>query len=275
MTSDDDVRPLGPVPSNAWLRDHREQLIAKAEANEARAHEDWARTMMTKAEDELRAWQALPCRGEVAQAGKCPDEYQATCERRDWRICPRRQIEIVAEEEQQKRTIERRRHLERGIPERVMRVVFDGKPEQTDALVRLRKSCERSPEPIITVLSGGVGCGKSVAAGWWAVTVAARFITAAELSKLSPYEDEGSMVQKSRNLVIDDLGAEYMDPKGFFASNLDALINHRYANDLRTVVTTNIERPNFRPRYGDRIADRIKEAGAFLECGGVSLRKRK
>ena len=74
-------------------------------------------------------------------------------------------------------------------------------------------------------------------------------------------------------LVIDDLGAEFNDSKGFFASLLDELIDARYSHKLATIVTSNLDLEAFKTRYGVRIVDRIREAGRFVGCGAESLRR--
>jgi DNA replication protein DnaC len=83
-----------------------------------------------------------------------------------------------------------------------------------------------------------------------------------------------SSVTKAGFLVIDDLGAEYSDSKGFFASLFDEVVNARYENMRPTILTTNLDVEGFAARYGERIVDRIREAGRFLNCGAQSLRRR-
>ena len=75
-------------------------------------------------------------------------------------------------------------------------------------------------------------------------------------------------------LVVDDLGSEYNDAKGFFSALLDEVIDCRYGAKLPTVITTNLDSSGFSARYGARVVDRIREAGRFINCGNTSLRGR-
>ena len=156
----------------------------------------------------------------------------------------------------------------------------------------------------LLVLSGGVGCGKSVAAAKWLADFvldekrwkllravdyedntidynyefnrgSAVWESAARLSRIDHYDDEAiSRLTKCDRLVIDDLFVEYMDAKGFYLSLLDEILNERYANHRATVMTTNFDVEQFKTRYGERIADRIREAGRFFGCGSESMRRR-
>ncbi len=143
---------------------------------------------------------------------------------------------------------------------------------------------------VITVLSGAPGTGKTTAASawiyrwvmdpqnWeggfnWRMRGRAMFVQAASLSRYPRY-DEAAMKRLLRadRLVIDDLGVEYMDDKGSFMALLDEVVNDRYAARRTTVITTNLDGPGFRARYGHRIADRIREVGKFISVGSASLR---
>lgn len=162
-----------------------------------------------------------------------------------------------------------------------------------------------NPTARLLVLGGGVGVGKTVALAWLVaqpppVPAPARgddgaeaclragqmpvgafeheawFITAAELSRLDRFKS-GAMDRLTGCpvLAIDDLGAEYLDKAGAFLALLDELVNVRYSNALHTAISTNCGAASFRARYGERVADRVREVGLFFECGGPSLRGRK
>lgn len=139
----------------------------------------------------------------------------------------------------------------------------------------------RSPRCIV-VLSGTRGCGKTVAAAWWAIhhDVRARFIRAATLATSSRFNDElRAQVFGASALVIDDLGAEYLDAKGAFLSVLDELVDTYYGDGRTMIITTNLllddpkRETDFRRRYGERIADRLRECGVWLSIGEGSLRR--
>jgi DNA replication protein DnaC len=80
-------------------------------------------------------------------------------------------------------------------------------------------------------------------------------------------------------MVIDDLGVEYLDKNGNFLQRLDELIDERYSNYRQTIITTNLNVKAFKERYGERVADRIREGfefgGAFMELAESSMRVRK
>jgi DNA replication protein DnaC len=73
-----------------------------------------------------------------------------------------------------------------------------------------------------------------------------------------------AMLEKASKLVIDDIGTEYSDQKGFVTSFVDGLINERYANLLPTVITTNLRVETFTERYGERVARRVRTVGTFV-----------
>lgn len=158
----------------------------------------------------------------------------------------------------------------------------------------------------LLVLAGPRGTGKSTAAAWviaqpcpepyegpgsmrrvyrggvdrlerepWPFELHARFLDVSRLQRLSKFRDEDmGPVERCSMLAIDDLGMEHLDQAGNFLSVLDGLVNARYAASLRTVITTNLNASTFKGRYGERIADRLREVGRFVECAGESLRGR-
>jgi DNA replication protein DnaC len=99
------------------------------------------------------------------------------------------------------------------------------------------------------------------------------FVTAARLARWSRY-DEAAMEKllKAKRLVIDDIGTEFMDANGSYQALLDEIVNERYANKRPTLMTTNLEVQAFAARYGERVADRIRESGRFVFVGRDSLR---
>lgn len=124
------------------------------------------------------------------------------------------------------------------------------------------------------VLSGDPGVGKTVAAAWWALRSPAQvgFVRAATLARSSRYGTSMDAILNSRALVIDDLGAEYLDAKGSFAVDLDELIDTFYADSRALIITTNCKASAFKQRYGARVMDRLHEAGAWAPVPGRSLR---
>lgn len=193
--------------------------------------------------------------------------------------------------EQMFRGTEYSRHCERlDLPARAVDVVLSGHMDDTPA-VQAARGCTD-----ILVLSGGVGTGKTVAAcerireyvyaieKWsplaqYDTSPSFRealpvWCSACELARIDHFS--ALAVDQFKDvplLVVDDLGSEYNDAKGFFAALLDEVIDNRYANKLATVITTNLNAAGFADRYGSRVVDRLREAGRFISCGNASMRR--
>ncbi len=200
------------------------------------------------------------------------------------------------DEEQQKR-------MQRiGIPRRVRADLADvdsDRPAVKAAKAFLQRD---DPRPFL-VLAGGVGCGKSVAAGeglitagqaphWVTVLVegqsqkvqvgsalpSALWVHAFELVKASTFDREfWARVERPELLVIDDLGTMPLDGKGYAAANLANLLCYREAQDAKTLLTTNLTWEQFEADYltgpGERVRDRMRRyEGMFYRVPGASLR---
>jgi len=90
----------------------------------------------------------------------------------------------------------------------------------------------------------------------------------------APFGDKEYMLKQTRDisiLCIDDMGMETNNEKN--AELLEAIIDYRYSNILTTVITTNLPLDAFKMRYSDRILDRLREWGTFIELTGTSLRE--
>lgn len=175
-----------------------------------------------------------------------------------------------------------------GLPGKDVDLLRTGKVEKTRAILALEMPA------VLIVLSGGTGTGKTTATSWWLwgwhrdpanwpevsewgtqpkCRGSAVFVTAAALARWGRYnEAEMDTILRATLLAIDDLGSEYLDTKGAYLSLLDEIVNERYANRRPTVLTTNLNVNDFRERYGERIADRIRESGRFEALGDDSMR---
>jgi DNA replication protein DnaC len=155
-----------------------------------------------------------------------------------------------------------------------------------------------NPDGGIVVLAGNPGSGKTAAAARWAFTRvgnAPRFVRAAEFFRWSRYDHEkrdGLLAEAA--VVLDDVGAEYADPNGSYRVDLDELVDRFYADARILVITTNIAyatpeqrdkhktagiavdaaAPTFVERYGERVTDRIRETGRWVDSAAQSMRKR-
>lgn len=69
----------------------------------------------------------------------------------------------------------------------------------------------------------------------------------------------------NQGLAIDDMGEETVLVNNYGTKNepMIELLEERYNKQLYTIVTTNLDMRDVRPRYGDRIADRFNE---WLTC---------
>lgn len=147
----------------------------------------------------------------------------------------------------------------------------EGKP----AIVRV-KAWDSNAESIL-VLSGPAGCGKTVAATWWAWNRApwASFIRSTTFAASSRYNNEkrdGWFAAGA--LVLDDLGTEFADSKGNYQVDLDELVDVFYGDRRPLIITTNCTLAEFKTRYGSRITDRVRECGSWFSISGESLRRR-
>lgn len=185
-------------------------------------------------------------------------------------------VDANAREQAAARALQQREVVERsGIPGRYAELLSRGAPTMTEAVAAL------DVDRALLILAGKSGCGKTTAASWWLWQLIhgpvlpnrwPRFVPAGDLPRI----DEGQLLglRTAPRLVIDDLGMEYADNKGFFEVVLDRLLDYRYANLKPTLITTNLRAEQFRARYGERIADRIREAGSFIELSNPSMRAR-
>lgn len=161
-----------------------------------------------------------------------------------------------------------------GIPRRLWRQL--DALRDTDALAAVREWA--ASEEMLLVLEGNVGTGKTVAASWWLSTGGSGlFRKAYDLATLSSFDAERrEALCTTPALVIDDLGTEPLDEKGWGLSGLLTLIDCRYDAALPTLLTTNLSIETMRARYGvdgGRLFDRLRESGAWVQIGGESLRR--
>jgi DNA replication protein DnaC len=212
--------------------------------------------------------------------------------------------EAQAEDEQREREAEQRRILEQAEKHLPAALVAVGVPLRCGELVRKASptasleaaKAHRSSEETFLLLLGGAGAGKSVAASWslsdvlWPQVATnphvdghvlrrkALFVRAAELSRVtaSDYdEDAKGFLEKCMGvpwLVVDDLGAERAWDG--WLSRIDELVDARYGDRRKTIITSNLDAASFKQRYGERIADRIRHDGRIVSAGKDSLRRK-
>ncbi len=124
------------------------------------------------------------------------------------------------------------------------------------------------------LLMGSAGAGKTVATTAALAKWHGHIVRAVELARLSVYDKDDrarlESLQETGLLVLDDLGAE-LSHDGF-RPMLDELIDIRYGDRAKTIITTNLDSASFKTRYGERISDRIRHDGLVEKCGDKSRR---
>lgn len=176
-----------------------------------------------------------------------------------------------------------------GVPSKVAADAVARREAPGDALQQLR--AVSGAGDVFVALSGDVGVGKSTAAAAWlldrlaaemarwggmdvAPPPCARWLHAHQLARLSGLQADGlDKLERVPWLVLDDLGVEYLDGKGWLGSAIDSLVYQRHGNARPTVLTTNLGVDEFGARYGERVRSRLRECCAFLRLAGVDLRR--
>lgn len=171
---------------------------------------------------------------------------------------------------------ERQVAANRGVPEKHLRSIVDKVPIECDALAEVRKFL--GDGKTFLVLSSVNGRYKSGSACWALTQKSGLYLKAADLSGIVAGRDQESITtwraaRRVGLLVLDDLGADYFDEKGWFLRALNSLIDTRYEGVLKTIVTTNLDARMFKGRCGERIVDRIREDGSFVSLAGESIRQ--
>ena len=76
-------------------------------------------------------------------------------------------------------------------------------------------------------------------------------------------EDPDDYVEKiahlSGPLIIDDLGAGYMDKSGYTATKFERLIDQRYEAESPTAFASNLGMDQFKAQFGERVVSRITD----------------
>lgn len=181
----------------------------------------------------------------------------------------RRESTDLAEQLRQKRQA----YLDAGFPLRAL-VAAESADDSQPTLARVARW--RPSEHNVLVIAGPAGCGKTVAAAWWALRRATppMFLRASTFAASSRYHrDDRNAVLAASALVLDDLGAEYLDDKGSFLVDLDEVMDTFYGAMRPLLITTNLDAAKFQQRYGERLNDRIRECGAFFSASAKSMRK--
>jgi hypothetical protein len=163
---------------------------------------------------------------------------------------------------------------DRGVPEKHIKAIYDREPIECDALRAVRDFL--AGDKTTLVLAGGTGTRKSGSACWALTQRPGVFVTEDEVLRLyasrAPEDIESwRRIRQAQVLVVDDIG-EYSDDKGWGVKVITGLWNHRYSSELKLIVTVNKTPAEFKAEFGERIVDRVRESGRFVELGGQSVR---
>lgn len=159
------------------------------------------------------------------------------------------------------------------VPERVVRHLADPRP--TAAWDHVRAFID-SPLTI-QILSGGEGCSKTVSACRALAEKGGLYVKAAALMRARFDDEEWRTILRARPLlVIDDVGVEARDEKGWAMAALYELLDRRYDDCLQTILTTNLTKKRFVETYcaedGGRLLGRLRECGQYVEIDAPSMR---
>lgn len=128
-------------------------------------------------------------------------------------------------------------------------------------------------------LSGGTGCGKSVAAAWMVADCGGMWVRAERLVRVfaASFGDQFEEQEQIRDcafLVLDDIGSELDAAR--MTSVLIELLDSRKSRRQATLLTTNLGRPQFKDRYGnERLLSRLHESVQWEPISGTDLRRQK
>ena len=154
---------------------------------------------------------------------------------------------------------------------------------QTHALVTVQRwlnaRSSSSTRPLsVLVLVGQTGRGKTVAGAWLLARIGGRYVTAETLRRVvvSTHFRDSQVLEhllNSRCVVLDDAGGEH-DANSAAAAMFE-LVNRRAGHARAwTLITSNLPKPEFCERYGERTVRRIEHQGAIVEVSGADLRRK-
>jgi len=128
------------------------------------------------------------------------------------------------------------------------------------------------------ILGGKVGTGKSFAADKWLLSHEPTRLSWVSSGMLADYKyNEYNLFKEFYGrpyLVIDDWGTEYDTDKKTVMSIFRLLLDQRHANQLATIITTNMTGDEIKQRYNDpRIRDRLRQGLFVFSDRKKSLRK--
>lgn len=185
-----------------------------------------------------------------------------------------------------------------SVPSYDVETLVSGALEETDCLRHVKRWWASTTRCL--VLCGGVGVGKTLAvlwgataqadedfAAWWSeervgredepgfrLKVWVSGTTAVDLPRrVEPWKGERNEPMRlgTSLVLVDDLGTEQLTDR--WREAWQRLVDAQMGNG-RLLVTSNLKRAEIRPRYGDRIADRLNHIGKAVEVRGETRRRK-
>lgn len=159
-----------------------------------------------------------------------------------------------------------------------LEAIVDGREANTPSMAFLKMWLNDQVYPLM-LLTGGVGCGKTMAASWaLSRAPSGQYVHARQL---------GAQFQPSRRavargtepldmsvalLVVDDLGTEVRDQRVALA--FSEILDSRQSADRLTIITTNLSEKDFKERYCERAGDlsRFESMACSINGGLEDLR---
>lgn len=154
----------------------------------------------------------------------------------------------------------------------------------SEAIDKASRWLQDQQAPCFLILSGPPGTGKTTLLHAIHSALKERearsipdFFTALQIARFAESETSKyyAICEDLSFVAIDDIGTESarLNMYGTERAPIKNLLEERYTRRLRTIITTNLGPREIRERYGDRIADRFKEA-AIVPFTGESYRGR-
>lgn len=176
-------------------------------------------------------------------------------------------LEREREEAAQRRERNRASRTSSGIPRRVWPAL--DAPEETAALGAVREWL--ASKSTILLLTGVPDRGKTVAACWALDQRGGQFVKAIEIVRRGMFDNDfWDGLYRAPLVVLDDLGTEPLDEKGYALANVQALIDRAYDGSPLLIVTANLSLATLRDKYlasdGGRSLERVRECGQIVEC---------
>lgn len=163
---------------------------------------------------------------------------------------------------------------------------FDSSQRGTQNAFRIAREYVRNNDGWL-VLHGGVGVGKTHLAAAVANAYAIRHVQASVYFRVVPdlldqlratfdpengvaYDDRFQQIRNAHLLVLDDLGTE--STTSWASEKLFQLVNHRYNENLPTVITLNVGFEKLDPRIVSRMVDSRRSHYVYVDADDYRMR---